>query len=314
MMLSRTADSLFWLSRYMERADGLIRMVRTRYIDVLDNRDTTAQSWTAVIDVFAPQGKLLLENASYKTDAVLQYLLFDTTNSNALKVLLTRARENARGVQDHITKEVWEHVNQLYHIIQQYPAVGMPENPLELLDELTRESLMYYGVTDVTMPRGEGWSFISLGRYIERCIQTIAIVKTGFKDTAMHWQEEQDILRWRSMLLALSGYELHLKNYSGPQHTNNVLHQVIFNENFTRSLLYGLSRFGKYMQDIAIEKSADERALPIRIYGSVLSKVKYRDPHFESAETLFAFLNEVQQAINDLSNTIGNQFFHNTSV
>lgn len=311
MMLSRTADSLFWLSRYMERADGLIRMTRTQYINELDNRHTPAQCWAPVTEVFAPQGRRVLEAMSFKTDAVLNYLLFDPANNNALKILLTRARENARGVQDHITKEVWEHVNQLYHIIQQYPAAAMPENPLELLDELTRESLMYYGVTDITMPRGAGWCFISLGRYIERCLQTIAIVNTAFKDTTLAWREEQDVLQWRSMLLTLSGYELHLKNYSGPEHTQNVLHQIIYNENFTRSVLYGLSRIGKYMQDISDEKNSETKALLGRIYGSALSMVKYRDPHFESEASLFVFLNEIQHAINELSSSIGNQFFHN---
>lgn len=310
MMLSRTADSLFWLSRYMERADGLIRMARTQYIDILDNRDTPAKSWSAIIEVFAPQGKAELEEVSYKTDAVLQYLFFDSSNNNSLKTLLTRARENARGVQDHITKEVWEHVNQLYHIIQQYSVAGMPENPLELMDELTRESLMYYGVADVTMPRGAGWSFLSLGRYIERCLQTIAIVKMGFKDTSANWQQELDVLQWRNMLLALSGYELHLKNYSGSHHTLNVLHQVIFNENFTRSVLYALSRFGKYMEDIAGEKNEADRALMSRIYGTVLSKVKFRDPQFDTAESLFTFMDEIQLQVNMLSNAIGNLFFH----
>ena len=118
-MLSRIADSLFWLNRYMERADGLLRVMKTNYILSLDKGTNSNLTWKPVLEIFAhanEEQSTLLEN---DTESALKLLLTDMKNVNSLKVILTKARENARGVQDHITKEVWEQVNQMYHLVNQ---------------------------------------------------------------------------------------------------------------------------------------------------------------------------------------------------
>ena len=116
------------------------------------------------------------------TAAALEFMIADPANINAVKVLIVRARENARGVQDNITKEVWEQVNQLYHLINQ-PDLAKKlkgSKAIEILDLLTQNSVLFYGVTDSTMPRGQGWNFMNLGKYIERALLTIEITSCSF--------------------------------------------------------------------------------------------------------------------------------------
>ena len=112
-------------------------------------------------------------------------LLLDTTNTNCLKTLVNRARENARGAQDHITKEVWEEVNSMYHLVNQ-PFLQQKIDSfsgLEVMEPLIKHTVMYTGIADITMPRGTGWCFMNLGKYIERCLQTIAFVESQLEIT-----------------------------------------------------------------------------------------------------------------------------------
>ena len=99
-----------------------------------------------------------------------------------MKVLITKARENARGAQDNITKEVWEQVNHLYHLVNE-PELEKKftgSRSLEIIDLLDENNTLYYGVTDSTMPRGQGWSFMNLGKFIERCLLSIEMSLCAF--------------------------------------------------------------------------------------------------------------------------------------
>ena len=167
-MLSRIADSLFWLNRYMERNDCLVRIIRTNYILSFDTDQRTDFSWKDVITLFshsAEVGKQHGENVA----TALKYLIADTKNQNSIRVLVSKARENARGVQDYITKEVWEQVNQMYHIVNRPGIEEMiaGSHSMEVIDQLDQCSILFYGVTDSTMPRGQGWQFLNLGKYID---------------------------------------------------------------------------------------------------------------------------------------------------
>jgi uncharacterized alpha-E superfamily protein len=173
-MLSRIADSMFWLSRYMERSDGLLRTVRTHYILMLDKGVNAHLSWQPVLKIFTQAKDEIISAIKDNSEASLDYLLLDGENINSLKILFAKARENARGVQDHITKEVWEHVNFMYHSINNLaPEHFNHTSVIEAIDTLTNSCILYNGVADTTMPRGLSWNFMSLGRYIERCLLTI---------------------------------------------------------------------------------------------------------------------------------------------
>ncbi|MEI9807304.1 MAG: alpha-E domain-containing protein [Bacteroidota bacterium] len=114
-----------------------------------------------------------------------------------------------------------------------------------------------YGVTDSTMPRGQGWSFMNLGKYIERCLLTIETSYAHFTKIDHQMDNTQDILFWRNLLLSLSGYELYLKTYTHDQHTMNVVDHVILNKDFPRSLIYSLNRIKRYLNDIVEETKMD---------------------------------------------------------
>ena len=310
-MLSRIADSMFWLSRYMERSDGLLRTIRTHYILMLDKGVNAHLSWQPVLEIFTQADKATILALKDNSDDALHYLLLNPDNLNSLKILFARARENARGVQDHITKEVWEQVNQMYHFINTLASEEQLDSTqiTAAIDALTNNCILYNGVADTTMPRGLSWSFMNLGRYVERCLLTIEMADQYFALIDYNLEEEKDILQWRPLLLSLSGYELHLKTYRSNTYNLNTLHQVLFNENFTRSVLYNLKRIERYFVDVTKHTSQAEGEALNKLLGRLISKIKYTDFTSLNQKTLQPFLYDTRKELAAFSKQLAQQFF-----
>src|ERR1044072_8000114 len=175
-MLSRVADSLYWMSRYIERSDGILRMLKVNYAYSQDS--ISEFSWRPVLRLFTylqePEAKKLETNPR----AILQYIVTDKGNPNAVVNIVTRARENARSVQDHITKELWQCLNDFYHTVRDEQLLEWlyKEDPITALDILIKQGFLFYGTSDITMAGGEGYSFMNIGRFLERAIQSADIL------------------------------------------------------------------------------------------------------------------------------------------
>lgn len=279
MMLSRIADALYWLDRYMERTDGILRILRTEYVLSLDKGNNSIPSWRPVLKTFTQADEVQLSTMEYHTPKTLHYIIADTDNTNSLRALLNRARENARGAQDHITKEVWEQVNHVYHSVNN-PMIEEKledQEALPLLDSMTEMVTLYKGVTGSTMPRSMGWNFMNLGKYMERCMITLEVTNRYFGEIHYNLQDPKDILYWRQLLLSLSGYELHLKTYRNTQYTLNVADQVFFNRQFTRSIRYSLDKIGHYLDDVIDMNNPAEKEILKREFGRLRCKIQYAD-------------------------------------
>jgi uncharacterized alpha-E superfamily protein len=166
-MLSRVADSLYWMSRYLERTDGILRMLKINYASSQD--DIHEFSWKPVLRTFTYIDEETADNIAYHSRDVLQYMVTDKENTNSVLNIITRARESARSVQDHITKELWQCLNDFYHIVRdEHLVLGIhKDDPVTILDTLIKQGLLYFGIMDITMARGEGFAFINIGKFLE---------------------------------------------------------------------------------------------------------------------------------------------------
>jgi len=295
----------------MERADGLLRVMRTNYILSLDKGVNTALTWRPVLEIFTHSSKEEIDTIENDTGAALRLLLLDSSNMNSLKIILTRARENARGVQDHITKEVWEQVNQMYHMVN-HPTLASRltgHEALETIENFSKNSLLFIGITDTTMPRGLGWSFMNLGRYIERCTQTNEIADKQYGNINYDLKVPVDITEWRYLLLSLSGFELHLKTYRSSNYNKNVLHQVLINQDFTRSVFYSLIRIDRYLEDVISETRLAGTGTLQRFFGKLFSEIKYLDFDSLDGMNLQQCLAHVRHNMLDFSKYLAQNFF-----
>ncbi len=310
-MLSRIADSLFWLNRYMERSDCLMRVIRTNYILAFDSGTNAAFTWKDVVTLCADTTEEKLKEVANAETAALHFLINDTKNFNSIRVLISRARENARGVQDNITKEVWEQVNQLYHIIND-PALTAKitgSHALEVIDELDQNNTLFYGVTDSTMPRGQGWNFMNLGKFIERAILTIDITYAHFQKINHELKQSQDILFWRNLLISLSGYELYLKKYTRAEHNISVIDHIIFNQDFPRSLIYALSRINRYLKFIITDAKIEGVEQLQKTFGRIISKVEFADMNTIKETSLPHYLYNLRNDLVNFSNQLTRIYF-----
>lgn len=310
-MLSRIADSLFWLNRYMERSDGMLRLAGTHYIFSLDKDVSGTSSWKPVLEIFTESEDDYLNSIENNTEESLKHLLLDTANTNCLKTLVNKARENARGVQDLITKEVWEEVNQMYHLINQPDLKYKIDSyhGLEVMEPLIKHTVLYTGITDITMPRGTGWCFMNLGKYIERCLQTIAFAEKQLEITNFREADTNDLLQWKYLLFSLSGYELHVKTYRSSNHNYNVLHQILINENFTRSVMYSMQRIELYLNKIIGNEINEERAALMRDFGRLFSKVRFMELDSLNKETVPVFFEDIKAALIEFNQRVVQHFF-----
>ena len=240
--------------------------------------------------------------------STLKYLLLDTDNPNSLIQLLNRARENARGAQDHLTKEVWEEVNGMYHLINDasLPRLLTAFEAMKAIELFTKHSVSYTGITQITMSRGTGWNFMNLGKFIERCLQTIAILEKQLQTVSL--KQENDILMWRHLLLSLSGYEQHLKTYRTATYNHNVMHHVLLNENFTRSVQYSLMHVHTYLERLANRNDAESAQL-IRSFGRLHSQVEYMDLNLLDNPSLERFLGDLKEGLLDFERAASTYFF-----
>jgi uncharacterized alpha-E superfamily protein len=309
-MLSRLADSLFWMTRYVERTDGILRMLKINFITSLDQTSQANFSWQPVLKIFTNLDKATVEQMSHNGDDVLRYMIMNKDNTNSVRNIIAHARENARGMQDHLTKEVWECLNEFYHKVNSKSIEKSIKNgeQIVMLEDLISHCLLYYGVAEVTMPRGMGWNFMNLGKLIERSVQTVDILDVKFGNIDFDLKNPVDVLYWRNVLLSLSGYELYLKTYRSGLETHNIADLAVLNTNFPRSVLYCLKRLTTIVDNLT--KSDPERGDHlIKLMGRLKAKVEYSDIDSMSEMGFHEYLIDIKKDIYGFSNALAERYF-----
>lgn len=310
-MLSRIADSLFWLSRYVERADGLLRMLRVNFITSLDKTSGADFNWRPVLTIFTTLNNEEIDRIANDANAVLQFMIADPKNENSIRVIVTRARENARGMQDHLTKEAWESINEFYHLVQSLDIAQAirEDRQITVLSDLIHRCAHFIGVLTVTMPRNHGWHFMNMGKYIERTVQTADLLDLKFRDLSYDLNNPADVPYWRNLLLSVAGYELYLKTYRTGVQSHNVIDLLVLNMQFPRSVLYSTSRLYDELDTFKPEIPAAQFSPMEKALGRLKSRVEFSDISSISTMGLPAFLSDIRNDTLRFSNLLSQVFF-----
>jgi uncharacterized alpha-E superfamily protein len=296
-MLSRIADSLFWLTRYVERVDGNLRMIKVNYSASLETVSGSQFSWKPVLRIFSELREEAIHDLSGDSRKVLQYLLVEKENRNSVKCLVTHARENARGVQDHIALEVWSCINQFYHYVNE-PVIGDlvdSDDPIFVVNEMLKHCYVFYGTAEITMGRGEGWLYMNLGKYLERCMQTADILDIKYKSVQKENDSIQDIHYWKLVLMSVSGYELYTKSYKSGIESRYVADMLILNTNYPRSILYCLNQLWRTIERLRPFSSPESYKTLEHLVGKARSRVQYTDLDQIFISGLHAYLESIKK-------------------
>lgn len=308
-MLSRVADSLFWMSRYIERTDSIMRMLKTNYASSQDSSD--GFTWRPVLRIFTYLDNNQIAAMENDTNAVLKYMLTSKENINSVTNMVTRSRENARSVQDHITIELWQCLNEFYHLVKDDKINRRLKNeePITALDALIKQNMVYYGISESTMFRGEGFSFMNMGRYLERALQSIDILDVKFSDLSYDLDKTADVTYWKHLLLSISGYNLYLKTYRSAFDAHNIIDQVIFNTNFPRSVLYSLNELQRYFDRLKSDVHPESFKAVGFMIGKLRSKIEYSSLEHVSQVGLHNYLIGVNEDLQGIGNALNRYYF-----
>ena len=308
-MLSRVASSLYWLSRYVERSDGILRMLKINYAS---SQDTVQEfTWEPVIRIFTGSEDEEVKALGNDSRAVLRYMVTGKTNPNSILNIITFARENARGVQEHITKDLWQCLNEYYHAVKD-PRLEVRlrrEDPIGILDVLIKQVMLYYGTVEITMERGEGRSFMNIGKYLERAIQSIDILDTKFGSINDNPNLLTDTTYWKHLLLSIGGYELYLKTYREGFEAENVLEQVVLNNDFPRSVIYAVNNILRYFERIKNDRNLDDFREMSFLIGKLQSQIKYSSVKTMKDEGLHDFLTHIRANLFGVGYALNEHYF-----
>jgi len=311
-MLSRVAASFYWLSRYIERSDGMLRMLKINYAS---SQDTVQEfTWEPVIRIFAGVEQAEADKLENDSRSVLKYMVTGKNNPNSILNIITLARENARGVQEHITKDLWQCLNEYYHTVKD-PRLERSlqrEDPIGVLDVLIKQVMLYYGTVEITMERGEGRSFMNIGKYLERAIQSVDILDTKFSSVSDNPNLLTDTTYWKHLLLSLGGYELYLKTYREGFEAENILEQVVLNNDFPRSVIYSVNNIQRYFDRLKNDTNVDTyREMSFQI-GRLQSRIKYSSVRSIRQEGLHIFLTQIRSELYGVGNSLNEYYFANS--
>jgi len=216
-MLSRIADSLFWIARYMERAEDTARILDVNYHMLLEQSAKTYRlRWDPLVAIVGEDEHFPEFYTEATAQNVFEFLAFHDGNPNSIVHCIEQVRENARTIRDRISREMWEDINGLYHRVTRFrPAEEIAVGPHRFCNAIKFGSHQFHGVSDDTLPHNEGWHFLQAGRALERAEMTARIVDVEYQKLyeGLAPGSQPDNHQWMAVLQSVAAYEIYRREY-----------------------------------------------------------------------------------------------------
>jgi uncharacterized alpha-E superfamily protein len=309
-MLSRVADSLYWMSRYLERAEHTSRLIDVDFQLRLDQSpEAGAGRWLRLLDALqvpVPAGGKI-------DSATLAYTLtLDRSNPSSIVACISAARENLRQVREQCSSEMWEQLNRLY-----LQVVGTPAGESWVLHSqlFFRGALdgayLFQGVTDSTMSHGEGWHYIQLGRYVERTHGLAALVGAHFRRFTQPWEltiDTDEYLEWVGLLKDCAAFEAYCKKYTAELRPLRVAEFLLLNPDFPHSVRFSVEKVHSALRSVGelTERKADS---PMRLAGRLRANLSFAQIEEIMGDGLQDYLNNIKKLCVQAHNSIHQIYF-----
>ena len=315
-MLSRTADHLFWMARYMERAENTARMLDVNYQTSLlpQPADTAEQGWSGLLSISELTWRFSQKYAAVSASSVMDFMVRDATNSSSIVACLRAARENARAVRGALTTEVWETQNQTWlEFNRMLAGSSFEHDPASFFEWVKFRSHLSRGVTVGTMLQDEALHFLRLGTFLERADNTARLLDVKFQALAgedyfgpgnAEEAPEIDFYHWSAILRSVSGFEIYRKVYRNVIDPAKVAELLILRPDMPRSLAGCLNGMLANLELVANEQSGET----VRRAGRLQSDLRYGRIDEILATGLHAYLTEFLDRINDIGVGISRDF------
>lgn len=304
-MLSRVANNLIWLDRYMERGNSIINLLKLNFNANQDSPELFP--WAPIIKNYNdPNNKYTTEDPI----ECIEYMVFNTDHSNSIINIVTRARENARSVQEHISRELWLCINNYYLFLtdKTLPQQLREGDPILFLDRLKSYHMMYQGNMDLTQERGPSYYFMNVGKYLERVIQISDYTAIKLVEISKTNDRLEQTFYWKNLLLSLGGYQLYLKKHKSAFTESHVITMVFQDKLFPRSVYYCINKLYTHIQKLIEIQELEKNNLEF-LLGKLESTIKYTTIDSINEQGLENFIQGIKDDIRNISLSINTVYF-----
>ncbi|MFT5588755.1 MAG: putative alpha-E superfamily protein [Bradyrhizobium sp.] len=310
-MLSRTADHLFWMARYTERAENTARMldVNTETGLLPQSKEAAMRGWRALLEISELQELFDQKYPKLTPKDVLNFMVKDMSNPSSIASCMKRARENARAVRGTLTTEVWETHNATWLELQGKLRDGeLEEDPIKLFEWVKYRSHLSRGVTIGTTLKDEAFYFIRIGTFLERADNTARILDVKFHGTGPNQpqphEQQIDFYYWAALLRSVSAFEIYRKVYRDVITPARVAELLILRENMPRSLLACMTELVSNLRYVGTDSSRETE----RLAGIIQSELQYGRIADIQAAGLDNYLTGFLERIGDLGARVSRDF------
>ena len=313
-MLSRTADHLFWMSRYTERAENTARLLNVHYETSLlpQSAAVSEYGWVGILSLSELLPTYTARYGEVSAQGVMNFMVLDEENPASIMACLKAARENARAVRGTLTTEVWETLNQTWlEIVRMRRAGEFERDAGEFFEWVKFRSHLSRGVTLGTMLQDEAFHFLRLGTFLERADNTARLldvkfhaVESDFFGTASERDIEYDFYHWSAILRSVSAFEVYRKVYRDVIEPERVAELLILRHDMPRSLHHCMTEVVSNLRLVGADPQGDT----MRHAGRLRADLRYGHIDEILATGLHAFLTQFLDRVNQLGGHISRDF------
>ncbi|QDU43093.1 hypothetical protein Mal52_15650 [Symmachiella dynata] len=311
-MLSRVANSVYWLSRYIERAENVARFIDVNYNLTLGETDSLGNQWAPLVYTTGDQEPFEKRYGAPTRENVLKFLSFDEDNPNSIISCAAFARENARTIRESLPSVVWEQLNKFFFMVRTAAKVSSTlDQPQEFCERVRLASHLLVGATDATMSHGEAWHFLRLGRLLERADKTSRIVDVQYYillPDAHDVGSALDVVRWSALLKSASALEMYRRQH-GKIVPERVADFLVLDRHFPRAIHFCLMKAQESLRNITGSTSGTFCNLAEQRMGQLCSAMDYTSVRDIVQHGLHQYIDDFQNRLNLVGAAISDDFF-----
>jgi uncharacterized alpha-E superfamily protein len=311
-MLSRVAESVYWMSRYVERAENVARFIDVNFQLTLDESGSEDRLWTPLINTTGDHEAFAARFGTASQEHVIKFLTFDQDNPNSILSCLRQARENARTVREIISSEMWLQINKFYLMVKSAAEKpNLMDSANEFFTEVKQASHLFTGITDSTMAHNEAWHFCRLGRKLERADKTSRILDVKYFILLRSVDDVGttfDDIQWAAVLRSASAFEMYRKRH-GRISPKGVIEFLILDRDFPRAIQFCLLAARDSLHAISGTPLGTFRHSAEKLLGQLCSDLSFTAVDEIMEQGVHEYLDDLQTKMNAIGAGIFETFF-----
>ncbi|PRY36178.1 alpha-E domain-containing protein [Umezawaea tangerina] len=302
-MLARNAESLYWIGRYVERADDTARILDVSVHQLLEDAtvdpDATSRQLLAVLGIAPPEGE-----RAFDVWSLTELVAYSGENAGSIVASVNSARENTKGAREVVSSEMWECLNTMYNAVPERQRYARTVGPHAFFSFVEERAAMFAGLADSTMSRDDGWRFLVLGRSVERVDMIVRLLLSRVGDKASS-------PGWVTVLRSAGAHDTYLRTYRGALDAGRVVQFLLLDRLFPRSVFHALRQAESCLEHLDHQPSVrvGARAEALRLLGQARSDLEFLRPH-DLLEDLPRRLKALQATVRDVGEAVSLQYFH----